>query len=124
MCSARVEAISATGVGPVTRKRIAAIVESTEVWYPLPQRKGDHSPRSRCTACRPTTAASEFEPSALMSGGRRKAIERKRTSPHGAAAERRAMRRAEKKKAAPSADERSAERAALGASTLTGGVYY
>jgi len=34
------------------------------------------------------------------------------------------MRRAEKKKAAPSADERSAERAALGASTLTGGVYY
>jgi hypothetical protein len=75
--------MSASGVGPRTLKNPAATNESTDVWYPLPKRKGDLSPRRMCIACRPTIAASESTALALMSAGRRNTQENARRSARG-----------------------------------------
>ena len=60
--------MSASALDPKTAKKSAAHTESAEVWYPLPQRNGDHSCKM-WRACSPTTAASEFVPDALSSAG-------------------------------------------------------
>src|SRR5262245_60490611 len=79
-----VESIRASGDGPVKKKNTAATTASTEVWYPLPYRNQDHSPLRMCIAWRPTMAAAEFVPGALISGGRRNRIEATKTKIQGA----------------------------------------
>ena len=96
-------------------------MESTEVWYPLPQRKGDHSPRSRCSGLQADHGGVRV---AALGVDQRREAEGDREDEDDAPRERRRREARGQKKAARPTEAGSVDGAALGASTLTGGVYY